>query len=405
MAKDEIAHSRKSARAARAVPGRYSSSTLCLLQADPWQKKVQVGSDVRSSTKNPEDSEAHRKLNKSIIQTLSVLADKAPGTEFSTFARDVAKRLQRGNMKSGDEFYHFMARLRRENMEGGGVELVTQIKYALHEHLANQRARQVSFEDQAELADLRHPLEWYPGTRALQRTIHLHVGPTNSGKTYHALKRLEQAKTGIYAGPLRLLAYEVYTRLNDQGKKCHLITGDDKRINEEASDDTESMISCTVEMVPVNTTVDVGVIDEIQMIGHPDRGWAWSQAFFGLRAKELHLCGEARTEPLIRELAAAMGDKLVLHHYERLSPLKLAARSLNGDLTRLKKGDCLVVFSRKEIHYMKREIEKRTGRRVAIVYGSLPPETRARQASLFNDPDNDYDYLVATDAIGMGLNL
>ena len=403
--KDETAHPRKWARAARAVPGRYSSSTLCLLQADPWQKTAQVGSAVRFKTKRPEDSEAHRKLNKSVIHTLYVLADEPPGTEFSTFARNVAAQLQRDNMKRGDEFYHFTARLRRGGVEGGGIELVTAIKYALHGHLANQRARQVSVEDQAELADLRYPLEWYPGTRALQRTIHLHVGPTNSGKTYHALKRLEQAKTGIYAGPLRLLAYEVYTRLNARGKKCHLITGDDRRINEDANEDTESMISCTVEMVPVNTPVDVGVIDEIQMIGHPERGWAWSQAFFGLRAKELHLCGEARTAPLIRELAAAMGDKLVLHHYERLSPLKLAARSLKGDLTQLKKGDCLVVFSRKEIHFMKKYIEKKTGKRVAIVYGSLPPEIRARQASLFNDPDNEYDYLVATDAIGMGLNL
>ena len=286
----------------------------------------------------------------------------------------------------------------------GPRELDTQIKYALDGHFANKRSRD-GIEDQTKLADLRYPLEWYPGTRAVQRTIHLHVGPTNSGKTYHALKRLEQAKTGLYAGPLRLLAYEVYTRLNAQGKTCHLITGDDRRINEDASDSTESMISCTVEMVPVNTMVDVGVIDEIQMIGHPERGWAWSQAFLGLKAKELHLCGEARTAPLIQEMVAAMGDKLVLHEYERLSPLKMDTASLNGDLKKLKKGDCLVVFSRKEIHAMKKQIEKMTGKRVAIVYGSLPPETRARQASLFNDPDNEYDYLVATDAIGMGLNL
>lgn len=290
-------------------------------------------------------------------------------------------------------------------MDGGPRQLDTQIKYALHGHLINKRIGQDSTEDQTNLADLRYPLEWYPGTRALQRTIHLHVGPTNSGKTYHALKRLEQAKTGLYAGPLRLLAYEVYTRLNAQGKRCHLITGDDRRINEDASDGTESMISCTVEMVPVNTMVDVGVIDEIQMIGHPERAWAWSQAFLGLKAKELHLCGEARTAPLIQELAAAMGDKLVLHEYDRLSPLKMDTASLKGDLKKLKKGDCLVVFSRKEIHAMKNQIEKMTGKRVAIVYGSLPPETRARQASLFNDPDNEYDYLVATDAIGMGLNL
>ena len=230
----------------------------------------------------------------------------------------------------------------------------------------------------------------------------MHVGPTNSGKTYQALQRLERAKTGIYAGPLRLLAYEVYTRLNAKGKTCHLITGDDRRITE---GEENAMISCTVEMVPTDKVVDVAVVDEIQLIGHEERGWAWSQALMGLQAKELHLCGEARTVPLIRELAAQMGDKLEIYHYDRLSPLALASSSLGGHLTKLRKGDCLVVFSRKEIHALKSEIEGKTNKRVAIIYGSLPPETRASQARLFNDPSNEYDYLVASDAIGMGLNL
>ena len=384
---DEIFQSQKSAKGS---PGRYNQSYLALLEANPSQKAYRKGSDVESKV-------PHHYRNQ-LIMILQTLASETPGTEFSTLARGIASRLK------ADKTPHFVEKLHRDNPDTYSKDFSTQIKYALHGHIANKRIG-VSAKDQAKLADLRYPLEWYPATRALKRTIHLHVGPTNSGKTYHALKRLEQAKTGVYAGPLRLLAYEVYTRLNAQGKRCHLITGDDRRINEDARDGAGSMISCTVEMVPVNTVVDVGVIDEIQMIGSPDRGWAWSQAFLGLQAKELHLCGEARTAPLIRELAAAMGDELVLHHYERLTPLNLAAKGLNGRLERLRKGDCLVVFSRAEIHAMKGRIEKLTGKRVAIVYGSLPPETRARQASLFNDPDNDYDYLVATDAIGMGLNL
>lgn len=341
----------------------------------------------------------------SVIDRLKALANKEPGSEFASLAREVALRFQAGKLRKGDEYIQFLRTFTQALPEEGQYGLDSQIKFSLHGFLANRRISEVNVEDQAKLADLRYPLEWYPGTRAVQRTIHLHVGPTNSGKTYHALKRLEQAKTGIYAGPLRLLAHEVYTRLNAQGKKCHLLTGDDRRVNEEATEETESMISCTVEMVPINATFEVGVIDEIQMIGHDERAWAWSQALLGLRARELHLCGEMRTVPLIRELAAAMGDKLVLHHYERLSPLRAASTSLNGDLKQLRKGDCLVVFSRREIHSFKNQIERLTNKRVAIVYGSLPPETRARQASLFNDPNNDYDYLVASDAIGMGLNL
>ena len=252
------------------------------------------------------------------------------------------------------------------------------------------------------LSDLRHPSEWFPATRAIQRTIHLHIGPTNSGKTYQALQRLEAAKTGIYAGPLRLLAHEVYSRFNAKGKLCALITGEERRIPEGLE---VQMSSCTVEMVPLNTRVEVAVIDEIQMMADEERGWAWTQAFLGVQADEVHLCGEVRTESLIREICASIGDKLIVHNYQRLGPLQVQKQSLNGNLQALEKGDAIILFSRLGIHAMKNRVEMETGRRCAVVYGSLPPETRAHQAALFNDQDNDYDYLVASDAIGMGLNL
>lgn len=277
------------------------------------------------------------------------------------------------------------------------------LKYAFYGHLTGRQFTRPDIERQRALADLRYPSEWFPGTRAMQRIIHLHVGPTNSGKTYHALKRLEQAERGIYAGPLRLLAHEVYTRLNNKGKRCMLLTGDERRAPDD--DARPTMQSCTVEMIPLNNEVDVAVIDEIQMVGSKDRGWAWTQALLGVRAKEVHLCGEERVVPLIRELAASLGERLEVHKYERLSPLQMDSSSLDGNLKKLRKGDCIVSFSVMGIHALRREIEKITKRKVAIVYGNLPPETRAQQARLFNDPDNDYDFLVASDAIGMGLNL
>lgn len=277
-----------------------------------------------------------------------------------------------------------------------------QIHYLFYGDLANRSHSKSDIVDQGMLADLRFPVDWYPATREIQRSIHLHVGPTNSGKTYQALKRLEKAKSGIYAGPLRLLAHEVYMRLNNKGIPCHLITGDQRVIKEGEGVD---IASCTVEMVPLNHDVEVAIIDEIQMIGDEFRGWAWTQALLGLKAKELHLCGEARTVPLIRELTTLMGDKLEVHHYERLSPLETMNESLNGDSTKFRKGDCIVVFSKIGLNAMKNIIERQTNKRVAIIYGDLPPELRAQQARLFNDPNNDYDFLVASDAIGMGLNL
>ncbi|KAF2228096.1 P-loop containing nucleoside triphosphate hydrolase protein [Elsinoe ampelina] len=282
--------------------------------------------------------------------------------------------------------------------------LEARLKYGFYGYVSGLRFTESDIQNQKAVADLRYPVEWYPATRRLQRKVHLHVGPTNSGKTYHALKSLEAAHSGMYAGPLRLLAHEVYVRMNAKGKRTLLLTGEERRAPDNTSTDF-AISSCTVEMLDLNRVVDVAVIDEIQMLGSQERGWAWTQALLGVQAKELHLCGEARTVPIIQELCAMIGEKPIIHTYDRLSPLEMDKQSLDGDLSKLRKGDCIVSFSVMGIHALRKVIEEQTGKKVAIVYGGLPPETRAQQARLFNDPDNDYDYLVASDAIGMGLNL
>ncbi|KDN47955.1 hypothetical protein K437DRAFT_290460, partial [Tilletiaria anomala UBC 951] len=158
-------------------------------------------------------------------------------------------------------------------------------------------------------------------------------------------------------------------------------------------------------MCSLETACDVAVIDEIQMIGDSGRGHAWTSAVLGLPAKELHLCGEASVEPLIRKMAEACGDVVHVHKYERLTPLVIERSSLKGDLSQIQKGDCIVTFSRSKIFDLKSEIEAKTKLRCAVAYGGLPPETRSEQAKLFNDPDSGFDVMVASDAIGMGLNL
>jgi ATP-dependent RNA helicase SUPV3L1/SUV3 len=279
--------------------------------------------------------------------------------------------------------------------------LTSELQYSFHTFLMRGRFSKSVTASQRQLADMRFPFDWYPATRRIQRKIHLHVGPTNSGKTYHALKALEEAKSGIYAGPLRLLAHEVYSRFSAKGKACALITGEEQRL----PDADLFYISCTVEMTPLNKLVDVAVIDEIQMLGDSDRGWSWTQALLGVQAKEVHLCGEERTVELVQSLCRSMGDECIVHRYQRLSPLQTMNEVVSKDFSNLQKGDAIVAFSRISIHGLKVAIEQATGRRCAIVYGSLPPEVRATQAALFNDPDNDYDFIVASDAIGMGLNL
>jgi ATP-dependent RNA helicase SUPV3L1/SUV3 len=336
------------------------------------------------------------------------------GKLWNSFTKDLRINAERqdqpffgGSRSSGSRHEQLTEDLRLAFNKRGQRGLDDRIKYAFYGQVTGARFTESDIKNQKGLADLRYPTEWYPATRSMHRTVHLHVGPTNSGKTYHALQRLEAVDRGVYAGPLRLLAHEVYTRMTAKGKNCALVTGEERRVPETdgVKDTTNMMTSCTVEMMPLNMPLDVAVIDEIQMIGNADRGWAWTQALLGVRAKEVHLCGEERTVPLIKEICASVGEKLVIHNYQRLSPLKVAEESLNGKIEDLRKGDCIVSFSVMGIHALRRQIERATGRKVATVYGSLPPETRAQQARLFNDPDNDYDFLVASDAVGMGLNL
>jgi hypothetical protein len=113
-----------------------------------------------------------------------------------------------------------------------------------------------------EWADLRKPWLWYPIARSMKRRIIVHTGPTNSGKTHAALEKLIAAGTGIYCGPLRLLAHEVYEKLISRGVVCSLVTGQQKI---ETAMDTH--VACTIEMANVNVIVDVAVVDEYQMLG------------------------------------------------------------------------------------------------------------------------------------------
>jgi ATP-dependent RNA helicase SUPV3L1/SUV3 len=266
--------------------------------------------------------------------------------------------------------------------------------------------------ESTDLTQLPNQFTFVPA-RALTRHFHLHIGPTNSGKTYSALKALSRAKTGAYAGPLRLLAHEVWERMNlgtvggmeeGQGRECNLLTGEERRIvNPDAG-----LISCTVEMLPLGSAAgpyEVVVIDEIQMLGDPQRGGSWTAAVLGVQAKEIHLCGDETTVQLLHSILEPMGDKVTVHNYSRLTPLVVADTSLDGDYSNIQPGDCVVTFSRSNIFAVKKQIESTAGKKCAVVYGALPPETRADQARDFNDEDGRAEVLVASDAVGMGLNL
>ncbi|KAI8597000.1 P-loop containing nucleoside triphosphate hydrolase protein [Dissophora ornata] len=260
------------------------------------------------------------------------------------------------------------------------------------------------------IADLRFPAEWSPVARLMKRKIIMHVGPTNSGKTHNALLRLQAAESGAYLSPLRLLAHEVFERMNKEGTPCNLVTGEERRYgvynaNGEPDPTAAKVISSTIEMANLDRKVDVAVIDEIQMLADPERGWAWTQALISLPAQEVHLCGEPTVVELVKKICAMTNEEVIVNQYNRLSKLELQEESLNRDFKNIEKGDCVVTFSRKNIFMVKKAIEAETRLRCAVAYGGLPPESRTQQAKLFNDPNSGYDVLVASDAIGMGLNL
>ncbi|XP_065173456.1 ATP-dependent RNA helicase SUV3 homolog, mitochondrial isoform X2 [Atheta coriaria] len=257
-------------------------------------------------------------------------------------------------------------------------------------------------DDLKKISDLRTPANWYPDARAITRKIIFHAGPTNSGKTYHALERFMTAKSGVYCGPLKLLASEVFNKSNNNGTPCDLVTGEERNFAD-PSGSASSHVSCTVEMTSVNTPYEVAVIDEIQMIKDPSRGWAWTRALLGIVAEEIHLCGEPGAIDLIKQLCLTTGEDVEVRKYKRLTELKIEDAPLGG-LDNVQPGDCIVCFSKNDIYSVSRGIEA-TGREVAVIYGGLPPNTKLAQAAKFNDVDNSCKILVATDAIGMGLNL
>jgi ATP-dependent RNA helicase SUPV3L1/SUV3 len=231
--------------------------------------------------------------------------------------------------------------------------------------------------------------------RKIPRKIIYHMGPTNSGKTYHAIQALAASKKGCYLAPLRLLAAELYDTLNAKGAKTTLLTGEEVIEVEGATH-----YSSTIEMAKLNEEFTCAVIDEIQMITDKQRGWAWTRALVNLHAYEVHICGDGSVLNLIKQITELCGDELEVRNYERMTELKVEDKPIT--LAQLQKSDALIVFSRRNALKYKYDLEQ-VGFKVSIIYGMLSPEVRREQARKFDKGLTDV--IVSTDAISMGMNL
>ena len=241
-----------------------------------------------------------------------------------------------------------------------------------------------------------HYRDLYPLARQLRRRFILHLGPTNSGKTYEGVERLRYARNGIYLGPLRLLAAEQFETLNRDGTPCSLVTGEEQiRVPD------SRVQSSTVEMADLGARYDVVVIDECQMIADRDRGGAWTAAILGLCADEIHACASPDAEGLLTRIIQECGDELEIVRHRRMVPLTAEKEGFRFPAS-VRRGDALIVFSKARVHAVAAEL-KRQGWRVSLIYGALPPDVRRDQAERFQQGDSQV--VVSTDAIAMGMNL
>ncbi len=236
----------------------------------------------------------------------------------------------------------------------------------------------------------------YPLARKLKRHFILHVGPTNSGKTYDALEALKAAKKGIYLAPLRLLAYEIYDRLNDAGVPCSMITGE-----EEIIVDGADHYSATIETASIVEIYDVAVIDEGQMIGEEQRGGAWTRAILGVCADEIHVCSDESCIELITAIIEDCGDTWEIKKNERAVPLVFDKERFVFPKS-VQEKDALIVFSKQSVIAVAAELQ-RVGIKASMIYGNLPYDVRMNEVHRF--VSGETQVVVATDAIGMGLNL
>jgi ATP-dependent RNA helicase SUPV3L1/SUV3 len=219
------------------------------------------------------------------------------------------------------------------------------------------------------------------------------LGPTNTGKTHVAIEKMLEHKTGIFGLPLRLLAREVYEKCVEKVgvEKVALITGEEKIIPS-----TTQYFICTVESMPKNKEVDFVAIDEIQMCADRERGHVFTQRMLESR-------GEKVTMFLGSQVMAKIIDDLIVGvEFEKKERYSRLSYSGIKKISRLDRKVAIIAFSIEEVYAIAELVRRQKGG-AAVIMGSLSPRTRNSQVGLYQS--GDVDYLIATDAIGMGLNM
>jgi len=219
------------------------------------------------------------------------------------------------------------------------------------------------------------------------------LGPTNTGKTHRAIERMLEHPNGMIGLPLRLLAREVYDRVSARigEDRVALVTGEEKRVPRRPD-----YWVCTTEAMPMSQEVDFVAVDEVQLACHDERGHVFTERLLHARGRrESWFMGSSTMRPLLEKMVPAARHQ----EHPRLSRLSFAGSS---KLQRLPKRSVVVAFSVPELYQLAHRLRALRGG-AAVVLGALSPRARNAQVAMFQA--GEVDYLVATDAIGMGLNL
>ena len=243
----------------------------------------------------------------------------------------------------------------------------------------------VGFSTPAHIPDL------FPEARKIRRHFIIHVGGTNTGKTYDSMRRLAQASTGVYLCPLRMLAYEGREVIRGWGVPCSFATGEEKEIDPGAKHMSE-----TIGMLDYSHPYDCAVIDECQLISGED-GSLYTNAILGVNAKTVCVCCAYSGLEIAKRLIELCGDSWEVIEHHRTSELKFEEEEYEAP----RKNDAYIVFSRLGAYQMAEWLEEK-GMTPSIVYGKLPYEVKMEEARKFEAGETDC--LVATDAIAIGQN-
>ncbi len=219
------------------------------------------------------------------------------------------------------------------------------------------------------------------------------LGPTNTGKTFLAIETMLSFNSGMIGFPLRLLAREVYDKIIRKipVNKVALITGEEKIIPANSK-----YFLCTVESMPVDKSLEFVAIDEIQMCADHERGHIFTDRLLNLRGEKLTMFMGSNT---IKNILTNLNEDIEFTNKPRLSKLTYAGHK---KISRIERKSAIIAFSAEEVYGIAELVRRQKGG-AAIVMGSLSPKTRNAQVELYQS--GDVDYLVATDAIGMGINM